>query len=117
MIVYRIANENGNGPYISDYLSDYVNEKLDDMRWAHNDATHPSPWGDFPRTGIHSWQLCAFSSQEQLLDWFAGFEELLDELGFFVWEIEIPEHFVVELRYQTLIHRDHTTAVDRYTLV
>lgn|SRR5690349_16863651 len=117
MIVYRVATRKGHGPYISEHLNSHQNYYLEDMRWDHADSLHPNPFTESPPLGIQPWQICAFASQDDLLSWFDGYEELLDELGFLVWEIEIPEECVTRMSRQILIDKTRTCTVATYTLV
>lgn len=117
MIVYRVANENGHGPYISSNLTRAVKDALEPMYDVHWGAHHPTPDFDHPGHFIREDEICAFSSQTQLLDWFDGFEELLDSLGFRVYEFNVPDWAVTELRHQTIICTGEMVCVNAYTLV
>lgn len=107
MITYRIANQEGRGPYQSSYLTYEVQRTLQPMYNVHcgGFGGHPTPQCDYPGYWMHEDDLCAFSSQAQLLDWFDGFEELLDCAGFLVWEYETTDYMTVELQRQTIIRK------------
>lgn len=119
MIVYRIANQDGNGPYQADPLPYRVQRILQPMYDVHcgGFGGHPTPQCDYPGHWMNSYELCAFSSQQKLLDWFDGFEELLDRAGFLVWEFEIEDWYVVELQRQTIIDRREMQLRAVYRLV
>jgi hypothetical protein len=84
MIVYRVENKNGVGPY---YGTDNWCEWQ--TRW-HDSPSHPPPFLD----GIDVYakkDLCGFASFKKLRDWFES-EELVElrKLGFRVRRIRVP---------------------------
>lgn len=117
MRVYRIATAEGTGPYRSSRLPACILQALRPMYNKHHDINRPTPELDFPRHYMGAYDICAFSSQAQLLDWFDGFEELLAGLGFIVWELEVPEMYVRELERQTIIDKYAYSVVATYSLV
>lgn len=117
MRVYRIATAEGTGPYRSGKLPMRILEALRPMYTEHHDSKHPTPELDFPRYYITDYDICAFSSQAQLLEWFDGYEELLANLGFIVWELEVPEMYVRELERQTIVDKYSYSVVATYSLV
>lgn len=118
MIVFRVQTVDGIGPYTPSKLPERVNTLLDDMWWSHgNPVTHPRPQQDFPSYSIMPDEVCAFISHDSLLRWFDGFEELLDECGFLVYEYDVPEYAVEILNHQVVVDRSYLQEGTSYTLV
>lgn len=95
MLVYRVENENGNGPYVGG-----AHDLLWLMREDHNtfyddpaDDPHPGPRDD----GI-DWmaadEYSALASPEAAQTWFEGYGEVLHGAGFelTVWEAQDVRH-------------------------
>lgn len=83
MLVYRVENENGNGPYMA------FAPVLAEMSAAHGDAEHPTPDEEGMRC-IFADEYCAVQSLEGAQAWFEGYGEVLDEAGFelTVWDAQ-----------------------------
>jgi hypothetical protein len=99
MIVYRVENKNGVGPY--DGTSDGSLWQTRD----HVEPSHPGPKDDgidFERGEDY----CGFASFEQLRDWFES-EELvmLRKLGFRVRRISVPRSRVKFGKKQVVFRR------------
>lgn len=93
MLVYRVENILGRGPYSTPDKAK-KSELTKMLALAHNNSPeHPVSWWDIPqffekidgREYRHG-----FSSIEQLEVWFKGFEKELKENGFFVSTYEVP---------------------------
>ena len=82
MLVYRVENANGLGPY------QYALEAFSgagDMCSAHGDKRHPGPWHpESDLNGINSREFCGLDSPQALLEWFYDFLVDLDADGFHV---------------------------------
>lgn len=90
MLVYRVENENGNGPYMA------FNPALYAMREDHGtwypdpaDDPHPNPYGD-GLGGMYADEYSAVQSPEAAQTWFEGYGEVLHEAGFelTVWDAQ-----------------------------
>lgn len=86
--IYRVQNNNGEGPYAAD---DESTERQDMINRHENSATiHPSPENDddISRSMTDSAEKCGFDSMIQLRDWFSQEElDMLEDDDFFVFEI------------------------------
>jgi hypothetical protein len=89
MLVYRIENESGLGPYQSGNLNAFTYSW--DMCIAHSNMAHCAPHVDPDLEGISSDEFCGCDSIESLLSWFYEFLEALEPQGFNISVYEIAE--------------------------
>ena len=95
MIIYRIENERGFGPYRC-----YTNWKCDEN--DHNDLNHPGAWEDNIIDKIYDIKeerhdfYCGFEKLYMLHNWFL-YQELknLKDIGYNIVEIEIDKKWVI----------------------
>lgn len=80
MLVYRVEDENGNGPYRCIGRTEAEIELARTLCAAHTDSAHPTPLEDF-RYHVSSMHVCAFTCLDALLIWFDGFLEDLHNTG------------------------------------
>lgn len=108
MLVYRVENERGIGPYLS------FSPLLEDMGKAHADRGHPDPYDD-GITGMMASEYCAVRSLEDAQTWFDGYGEVLDEAGFElnVWEAQD----VTEGVAQVVFRKDTARVVASYPIM
>ena len=95
MIIYRIENDKGNGPY--NCFNDWVIDK-----WNHNDLDHPEPWEDYIFDKIYDMNedildfYCGFDKLYMLYNWFSDQElKNLKDIGYNIVEIEIDKNWVI----------------------
>ena len=90
--VYRIENENGNGPYQNI-------PELEDMRRAHDDENHPEWEFDLDAETYNKIKdtdyVSGFKSKKQLNNWFKGYLNLILKLGFKIKKFKISENNIV----------------------
>lgn len=108
MIVYRIEDAFGRGPYRDHSLRDFSANQIEDLAEMveyHRDSQHPHPSEDgidsesvfLPSTSVLDGRqfnpayYCGFDSIESLCEWFSSFEPALAAAGFSVYEYEIDE--------------------------
>ena len=90
--IYRVEERRGGaGPYNATNKS-----TLAAMFAEHGSGTHLSPEQDELLLGINADEHCGFATLEQLDEWFYGYHDALDELGFFVAHYTVP---LILLRY------------------
>ena len=110
MLVYRMENRNGRGPYRS--LSEPARWLRDEHGISlYDDDLHPVPPDDgvpFP-----PWEgSFGFASREALDRWFPKeARQLLREKGQHVTVYEVPENMVEQGRNQLVFHRDSARKV------
>lgn len=108
MIVYRVENENGRGPYSTSH--DFRHDLID----AHNySRRHPTP--NFPSLDAETIWLCGFASQESLNEWFNGWLEKLTSVGFRVVRYDVPDEFVKNSDIQLIFQKDKAELVKEET--
>jgi len=103
--IYRVQNDNGEGPYIADDKSPERRDMID----AHNES-HPTPEldEDIGRGMTDSAEKCGFDSMLQLTDWFCQEElDMLEDDGFFIFEIH-NAHITARSCHQVLYIPDKT---------
>lgn len=102
MKVYRVAHHTAkfdgfpSGPYAyGDSLPDDDVARIDNMRWDHSDADHPSPTRDEQLDYfIADHERCGFDSLDALYTWFHNWTRALHESGFRLWVYEVPDYAV-----------------------
>lgn len=110
--VLRVEQSDGAGPYSPDYLDD-----LADMFLEHGDGTHPGPKDD-PQLG-YMWEEenCGFATLDALDEWFDGYHEALEALGFAISKYLVPIQDVRFGKQQLVFTRGDLIPVERLTLV
>lgn len=84
--VFRVEKPNGDGPY-----ADGADKNLyEHMNAVHGDADHPSPEDDPMLGEIYPDEHCGFAALCQLEEWFAGYEDILDECGYGISVYTVP---------------------------
>lgn len=83
MIVWRVQNKEGLGPYMS----------IDSILWrrrSHDTRRHPEPPEDnIPLMEVRESWKCGFKTKKQALEWFAKTELVrLERLGFTLQKVE-----------------------------
>lgn len=105
MKVYRVEDENKEGPYINKMFSCRDWSENTDIHWDKD--THPTRGVDMflyklhDRDDLNSYELddfiCAFDSMEQLNEWFTEQEiEDLNEYGFNIVKYDIDDKYILE---------------------
>ncbi len=105
--LYRVQNEQGIGPYWAEDKSG----RIQDLLYAHNNSAeiHPDPGQDGYSIRDDN-EFCAFSTMEQLNDWFTPDEfAMLQEEDFEIIELGPDQvEIVVELSKQTIFKYKET---------
>jgi hypothetical protein len=84
--VYRYENAKGEGPYQNPWNPDLKQMRRDHTGNPSTPGWSQEGWGTIPE----EWRGgCA--TLEQLLEWFAGWENVLERNGYFVVTYEVPE--------------------------
>lgn len=97
MIVYRVENVAGQGPYV--YTE--VNFSFSRM---HTAPDHPPPWQE--GLEMHNCHFCAFQSMEHLTAWFNEEERaIMRQRGFRVVRYEAPD---VQVGQKQVVFARHT---------
>lgn len=101
--VYRVEDAEGLGPY--KFRDDTA---LETMYSAHADSPyHPQPEDD----GVNILDIAdksffyAFTSLDQLAEWFAGYGEELAQCGYFISEYAVPSNHTVHGSRQVLFRK------------
>lgn len=81
MLIFRVENVAGEGPYNSGYW-DYQDEMGDTH--GSDRVNHPTPLAEPELDGIDSDEVCGTVSPESLLAWFDGYWNPLADAGFAV---------------------------------
>lgn len=104
MIVYRIENKEGKGPY-----QDQSYGPLSKLCWSHNNSNYPDLCQDF--YGLVSFDynfdfVFGFQSRQLYKSWFGGFITLMRSHGFKLSKYEIdPEKIIVGKSGKQIIFR------------
>lgn len=77
MIVWRVENDKGEGPYIHPRFHSY---KLSDMAFAHRNSTHPDPFDE--NIKFDESYYCGFHNHSSVLEWFDGYIDILTEYNY-----------------------------------
>lgn len=104
MLVYRIEDRYGEGPYRADANYDLV--------IAHGSNSYPTPYQD----GIirEKADFCATSSMEGLHSWFIGWIDKLKERGYFISTYKVPKSKVKFGQKQVVFDRRYAKLVDMF---
>lgn len=84
--MFRVEKPCGAGPYVG--TDD--DPRLSHMYAVHGDEDHPEPWDDPMLEQIYPDENCGFPTLCVLEDWFAGYEDLLDECGYSIVVYSVP---------------------------
>lgn len=120
MIVYRVENNAGTGPYRDGAISLELEDAIDDMMGNRGFSipffriNYPLPREDgIMISNGREWE-CGFSTLEQFHHWFYDAEviERLNDEGFYLYEFEVPEEFIKRGRHQCEFVRAHAIRKD-----
>lgn len=117
MIVYRVENDNGRGPYRPGWNQDNIDLSIDqsilatEIGNAHNDDNlRPAPWID----GIKNWDFddlyeprFGFMSIGELIQWFDGWLDFLELYGYSFRAFEIEDQYVIVGKRQVVFDYVH----------
>jgi hypothetical protein len=112
MIVYRIADTYGRGPY--QCLKGTEATLLDDCLMF-----HPCPNEDL-RIGrdIYRWEVCGFLTIESLTQWFGpNGRRFLHDNGFLLWVIDIDAPYLTIGERQVLMVKNQIKVVEKRSLI
>ena len=86
--IFRVEKPCGTGPYVE---AEH-HPMLSHMYAVHGDADHPEPWDDpvLDPQEIYPEEQCGFATLPALEEWFAGYEDPLDELGYRIVSYTLP---------------------------
>lgn len=84
--MFRVEKPCGAGPYVD---AD-PDPRLAHMYAVHGDADHPEPWDDPMLEQVYPDESCGFPTLCALEDWFAGYEDTLDECGYGIVLYSLP---------------------------
>jgi hypothetical protein len=107
MLVYRVEDTNGTGPYQSRLpVANKMSQEHGGSR------THKTPYGDRILNGISPFEYCGFDSLANLKKWFAGFLRELHGAGFVVTVWDCPDYLArTGYNGQTLFYRHEATKI------
>ena len=99
MIIYRVENDEHQGPYTA--------QVLPEMNVEHQDEYHPAPWEDKGIERSIEWgiEVCCFDSLIKLEQWFGDWLPRLLEIGFKVKQFEVDQLEAVGV-YQCLVLKE-----------
>lgn len=103
MLVYRVENDEGFGPY--QYLWEYTY----DILVSHDNESHPSPYVDWVDGGWFKYRddlFCGLISLEHLKKWFEGWLDVLTEHGFQIVTYEATEVYFGDDQGQVLFLKE-----------
>lgn len=113
-LIWRIENENENGPYGQCYFGP-----------SHNDMdTHPSPYKDLaadpehpdalpPYLAINHYEKCGSASLRELREWFEGHGKRLADKDFKVVALAVDDVHVRLGQRQLVFNRDKARVIHR----
>lgn len=118
MIIYRVQNEEGVGPYSGDESMKFTNPELYKMVEKHANAEEHPAWGielpffTYLRLRSTPWGTfkSGFKTLKALKKWFEGYMPLLKKLNFKVVKLKVPadETLVTE---RQVIYRSATATI------
>jgi len=82
----------------------------------HASGDNPGPQGDPQLGGIQPGEHCGFATLEALDDWFDGYHEALEALGFMIARYSVPLQLVRYGKQQVVFHRGDLFPVEYMTL-
>jgi hypothetical protein len=110
--IYRVEERRGGaGPYNATNK-----DSLADMFAEHGSGSHLSPQQDELLLKINADEHCGFATLEQLDEWFNGYHDRLDELGFVVAHYIVPLNRVRYGKTQALFVRGDLWPTEHLTL-
>lgn len=110
--MYRVEERRGGaGPY-----NKRNEQTLGEMFAKHSSGTHLSPQQDELLQGIDADEHCGFATLEQLDEWFEGFHDLLDKLGFVIGHYVVPVNLVRYGKTQAVFVRGDLFPVERLAI-
>lgn len=112
--MFRVEKMCGTGPYFDE---DADNPMLSHMRISHGDAEHPSPAEDPILGSIAFDEACGFATLCALEEWFAGYEDVLAELGYEITVYTVPLASVRYGQQQAVFVKDHAVPVRTLSLL
>lgn len=92
--MFRVEKPCGAGPY----TAEEDHPALEHMYAVHGDEDHPEPWDDPKLEQIYPDEQCGFPTLCALEEWFAGYEDPLEELGYGIVAYSVP---LTSVRYGT----------------
>lgn len=102
----------GYGPYSPEYT-----EALQAMFEDHGNGEHTGP-ADDPQLGfISGHEHCGFATLDALDEWFDGYHEALESLGFVIAKYLVPIQLVRYGKQQLVFNRGDHWPVEHMTLV
>lgn len=106
--IYRVEHvDTGQGPYMS---SSKEFQRKYDMNAAHSVCQNHLPsWQDNLNTTKWRRYRHGFNSIEQLMRWFDGWEEALDESGYVIRRYDVTEGRHQSSELQTIFDYDYST--------
>jgi hypothetical protein len=106
------------GPYAFGYtLPDYIADRINSMRWVHQDDRHPGPIREPELDGIGVHEVCGLASMDALNGWFEHHWRLrLHQAGYRVNVYDVPEVHVRHGRYQVVFDPREAKHVENLTL-
>ena len=110
--VFRVEKDNGNGPYADD-ADPTIYEH---MNAVHGDADHPDPEEDPMLGEIYPDEHCGFATYCDLVDWFAGYTDVLADAGYHIAVYTMPRELVRWGRNQCLFVRGEVLPVRTFPL-
>ena len=105
--MFRVEKPCGAGPYVGEE----DNPLLKHMMLSHGDAEHPEPWEDDMLGEIYPDEVCGFPTLCSLEEWFSGYEDVLEELGYGIVVYSTPLNTVRYGKKQALFIKERATAV------
>lgn len=116
--VFRVETKDSHyGPY---QVANLTKEQIDILAYmaeAHNGSrNHLTPWADILLEGIEDYEYCAFTSLEQLRQWFNGWDDHLTVADFIVQAYSVPICFVRYGRDQCLFEMNKAVAGNQMTI-
>lgn len=111
--MFRVEKSCGAGPYVGEE----DNPLLEHMFAVHGDADHPEPWDDPMLGEIYPDEVCGFSTIDALEEWFYGYEDVLDEMGYSIVVYTTKLNLVRYGKKQSLFVKNEATAVRTMPLI
>jgi hypothetical protein len=111
--MFRVEDKYGAGPYVGEE----DNPLLAHMFAVHGDADHPQPWDDPMLEDIYPDEVCGFPTLCALEEWFAGYEDVLAELGYGIVVYSTPLNTVRYGKKQAVFVKGEATAVRTMPMV
>lgn len=108
IIVYRVENWQGEGPYRANYRTTSLNYLSGDD-W---DFYNPLPYSD-GLPNLDKDDVCGFANFTAFFAWFGHTLRELSINGCFLCEFEIEERYVIKGRRQLIFKRDKAKLVSR----